>query len=132
MTSKLSKEDLFEYSEKLKIRLEREDWILYAASFGSICRGKLKSSSDLDVSIVKKPGLINGLKGLWFILKEKKIADFYKIPLELYLNDIPENSIKRFASEKNPVILFDKYNVVDKYYDEKLDLAEARKLNGLQ
>jgi len=131
MTSKLSKVALFEYSESLRKRLEKQDWILYAASFGSICRGKLKASSDLDISIVRKSGFLNGLKGLWFITIEKKIGDFYKIPLELYLNDIPETSVNRFKSENNPVVMYDKNNVIKNYYSVQLTLEEAKKLNGL-
>lgn len=131
MISKLSKGALFEYSQSLSERLTYADWVLYAASFGSICRGGLKDSSDLDISIVRKTGIINGIKGLWFVLKEKKIADYNKIPLELYLNDRPESSIKKFGAEKNPVIIYDKNNIVRKYYSQQLSLTEARKLNGL-
>lgn len=132
MTSKLSKRELFEYAQSLQKRLEKQNWILYAASFGSICRGKLKDSSDLDISIVRKPGLINGLKGLWFILIEKKIGDLNKIPLELYLNDIPETSKNRFKSENNPVVMYDKENIIKKYYKDILTLDEAEKLNNVK
>ncbi len=129
---KTKKKELFKYSEELRKRLLSQDWILYAASFGSICRGELKDSSDLDISIVRKPGLRNALKGLWFIIKEKKKGDISKIPLEMYLNDKPETSIKRFKAENNPVIMYDKNNIIKKYYEVQLTLNDAKKLNNIQ
>lgn len=128
---KLSKYDLFSFIEKLTEKVKNENWILYAASFGSICWGDLKDSSDIDISIVRKPGFKNALKAIWFSLKEKKIADINRIPLEIYISDSPENSIKRFAGEKNPVVIFDPYNSIDKYYKEKLTIQEVKVLNKI-
>lgn len=126
---KLSKKDLFDYLGLLRNKLENVDWVLYSASFGSICGGKLKDSSDLDVSIVRKPGLKNAIKSIWFALREKKIADFKRIPLEIYISDTPENSINRFKAETCPVILYDKGDVLKNYYDKTMNLEEAREIN---
>jgi predicted nucleotidyltransferase len=131
MLVKLSKNNLFLYIDVLGKKLEYQEWVLYAASFGSICKGTLKDSSDIDVSIVRKPGLRNGLASIWFVIKEKKIADIKGIPLEIYISDSPNNSIKRFGGERNPVVLFDPENAIDKYYQEKLSIQEARKLNNV-
>jgi len=128
---KLSKQDLFLYIEKLQQKTVSKNWILYAASFGSICRGDLKDSSDIDISIVRKPGFKNALKSIWFALKEKKAADFNGIPLEIYISDTPENSIHRFAAEQNPVVIYDPYNAIDNYYKDKLTIEEAKKLNNI-
>ena len=130
LLSKLSKENLFEYIEILEQRTKTQKWIIYAASFGSICRGELTDSSDIDISIVRKPGFVNALKSLKFSIKEKKYADLKGIPLEIYISDSPENSISKFAAENNPVILFDPENTIDKYYQEKLTITEAIKLNS--
>lgn len=126
---KLSKLDLFLYIEKLHQKTAGKNWILYAASFGSICRGDLKDSSDIDISIVRKPGFKNALKSIWFALKEKKVADFNGIPLEIYISDTPENSIQRFAAEQNPVVIHDPDNTIDNYYKDKLSVSEAKVLN---
>ena len=126
---KLSKKDLFDYLGLLRNRLENVDWVLYSASFGSICNGKLKDSSDLDVSIVRKPGLKNAIKSIWFALREKKIADFKRIPLEIYISDTPKNSRNRFKAETCPVILYDKGNILKNYYDKTMNLEEAREIN---
>ncbi len=125
----ISKKDLFNYIVDLEKKLEDQNWILYAASFGSICNGNLKDSSDVDISIVRKPGFKNALKSILFSVKEKKSADLKKIPLELYISDTPENSKNRFGAELNPVIIFDPEQIIDEYYDEKLSISEAKKLN---
>jgi len=132
LLAKLTKKDLFNYMDNLEEKLQDKDWILYAASFGSICNGNLKDSSDVDISIVRKPGFNNAISAILFSIKEKKYADFNKIPLELYISDSPENSMKRFKVEKNPVIVFDPDNTIDKYYNEKLTIGEAKKLNNVE
>lgn len=132
LLAKISKKDLFLYMGKLKEKTKNQDWILYAASFGSICRGDLKDSSDIDISIVRKPGFKNALKSIMFALKEKKVADYYGIPLEIYISDTPQDSIKRFAAEKNPVVIFDPENVIPYYYNEILTLDEAGCLNNFK
>ena len=127
---KLIKKNLFIYLANFVNRLEGKDFILYCALFGSICTGELKDSSDIDVSLVRKRGFINSFKALFFILKEKKLADLHGIPLELFLSDSPENSKKRFGGEHNPVVIYDPENNLNKYYSETLTLADAKKING--
>jgi predicted nucleotidyltransferase len=129
LITKLSKNDLFDYLGLLRSRLANVDWVLYSASFGSICRGELKDSSDLDVSIVRQSGFKNAIKSIWFVVREKKFADFKRIPLEIYISDRPENSINRFKAETCPVILYDKGDILKKYYDKTMNLEEARELN---
>jgi len=127
---KTNKDSLFNYLYSLEKKLHSNQWILYTASFGSICRGDLKDSSDIDISVVRKPGFKNALKSILFALKEKKAADFNGIPLEIYISDSPQNSIKKFGAEKNPVVIYDPENTIDKYYQEKLTIKEAKKINN--
>jgi len=131
LLAKLIKKDLFNYLDNLESKLKGNDWVLYAASFGSICNGNLKDSSDVDISIVRKRGFKNAISAILFSIREKKYADFNKIPLELYISDSPKNSKNRFKAEQNPVVVFDPEHVIDKYYTEKLSINEAKKLNGV-
>lgn len=131
MLAKLNKKDLFEYINILEQKMQGQDWALYAASFGSICRGELKDSSDIDVSIVRKPGIKNAILSMLFSTKEKKYADLKGIPLEIYISDSPKDSINRFGAEKNPVVIYDPDLVIDEYYSEKLSIFEAKVLNGI-
>lgn len=130
--TKLSKKNLFLYLDYFREKLKYQNWILYAASFGSICKGKLKDSSDIDISIVRKPGLKHAILSILFSFREKKIADYKGIPLEIYISDSPENSINRFGGEKNPLVLHDPQNIIDKYYKEKLSLEEAQRMNIIE
>lgn len=130
MLGKLSKNDLFSYLDILGNRIQQQHWVLYAASFGSICKGKLKDTSDLDLTIVRKKGFKNAIYSILFAIKEKKLADFKGIPLEIYISDSPQDSIKRFGGEKNPVVIYDPENEIDKYYKEKLSIKEAILLNS--
>lgn len=128
----LSKKRLFGYMDSLEKRFLNQNWILYCAVFGSICKGKLKDSSDIDVSIVRKPGFANAVKAILFSIKEKKIADIKHIPLEIFVSDTPQDSIRRFAGEDNPVALYDPDNVIRQFYSIQLSINEARKLNKVE
>ena len=129
LASKTSKRNIFNYLTSLQNRINSKSWVLYSAAFGSICRGMLTDSSDLDISIVRNPGLNNAIKALCFVFIEKKRADFMCIPLELWLSDSPEDSKNRFKVENNPVVISDKIDSLDKYYEDKLSIHEAKLLN---
>lgn len=131
LLSKLDKQKAFGYLDSLSSRLKGNPSILYATTHGSICRGDLKPSSDIDVALVRKKGFINAVRSIFFVTIEKKIADRIGIPLEIYLIDQPASAIQRFKNELNPVVIYDSDNLTDKYYNETLSIADARKLNGL-
>lgn len=54
---------------------------------GSGLRGGWGPTSDLDVHVVRRPGVLGGLGGLWAVLKERTRAFFTRIPLDIYLED---------------------------------------------
>ena len=128
---KTNKNSIFKYSQNLSGRLSKQNWVLYSAAFGSISRGKLNDYSDLDVSIVRKKGFLSCIKGLWFLFIEKQISQIKKIPLEIYLNDTPESSVKRFLKESKPVIIYDDDNILKGYYDNFLTISQAKKINNI-
>lgn len=131
---KTTKEELFIQLESIKIRLKKipnKDWILYCVSHGGICKGTLNSHSDIDVSLIRKPGFKNMFKAVWFYIKEKKYADFKGVPLDIFICDSPKNCIERSKGQKNPIVLLDHDNQVDIYYPDKLsiNIEQARVLN---
>ena len=129
--SHFDKQNAFNYLDSLADRLQTNQSILYATAHGSICTGNLKSSSDIDVALVRTKGFENALCALFFVTREKKIADLKGIPLEIYLIDNPGAALDRFKAEQNPVAIYDPKNTVDLYYSAKMTIAEAKKLNGL-
>lgn len=126
---KLDKSSLFIYLSSLQEKLKTESWLEFAAIFGSISRGELKESSDLDVTFVRKSGIFNALKAVWFLFKERKIADFQGIPLEAYINETPDESARRFKKEDTAVVLTDSNSILSLYYENTISLNAARKLN---
>jgi len=131
---KTTKPELFNQLESIQNRLERipnKDWILYCVSHGGICKGTLNSHSDIDVSLIRKPGLKNMFRAIIFYVKEKKYADLKGVPLDIFICDTPKNCIDRSNGQKNPIVLLDHLNKVDYYYPDKLKISieEAKILN---
>jgi predicted nucleotidyltransferase len=75
------------YRRSLVQRVESEPSILFAAAYGSLCRGQLRASSDLDIRLVRAPGVANGLRASLFVMKERTRALFQRFPLDLYVFD---------------------------------------------
>jgi hypothetical protein len=133
---KTNKVALIEYLESMQARLIQTDdtsWLSFCVSHGGICNGTLNDHSDIDVSIVRKPGFLNLMKAIIFYVKEKKRADFNKIPLDIFICDSAENTMIRSNFQNNPIILFDENNLIDEFYgvNQKMSLRDARILNNL-
>ena len=133
---KSNKKDLFKHLLSIKSRLNNiqdKDWILFCVSHGGICNGTLNEYSDIDVSIIRKPGFFNLIKAIIFYVKEKKIADFNMVPLDIFICDSAENTIIRSNFQKNPIVLLDHNNIVDNFYKDKLKMSldEAQAINEI-
>jgi hypothetical protein len=133
---KTNKKNLFKHLLSIQSRLDNiqnKEWILFCVSHGGICNGTLNSHSDIDVSIVRKPGFINLIKAIIFYVKEKKIADLNMVPLDIFICDSAENTISRSNFQKNPIVLLDHNNIVDIFYKDKLKMSldEAHVLNEI-
>ena len=126
---KISTIRLFEYLYSIQKRLENEDWILYASSSGGICKGTMNEHSDIDVSLVIKPGSKNKIRAIIFFTKEKKIADLQGIPLDIFISETPEESMDRSYKQENPVVLYDPSNIISSHYKLKMTIREAQVLN---
>ena len=132
---KTSKKELFNQLESIQNRLERisnKDWILYCVSHGGICNGTLNSHSDIDVSLIRKPGFKNMFHAVIFYIKEKKYADLKGVPLDIFICDTPKNCIDRSNGQKNPIVLLDHEDNVDLFYPDKMkiDIEIAKELNS--
>ena len=131
---KISKAKLFNQLISIRsrfLKLSNYDWILYCVSHGGICNGTLNEYSDIDVSIIRKPGFKNFIYSVLFYIREKKIADIKGVPLDIFICDSPYNSISRSNYQKNPIVLFDPNNQIDNYYKEnkKISIEESMVLN---
>jgi glycosyltransferase involved in cell wall biosynthesis/predicted nucleotidyltransferase len=103
----------FMYSSALKRRIEKTDCLYLAVIYGSLSRNKLTSSSDLDVRIVRKSGLINAYKSFLFVWRERLLALIYKFPLDIYLLD-DISGLSKMNLKEAPIILYDPENYIVK------------------
>ncbi len=132
---KTTKSELFNQLYDIQERLEKlpnKDWLLYSVSLGGICKGTLNEHSDIDVTLIRKPGFRNLIHSIIFYVKEKKYADLKGVPLDIFISDTPENCIQRSKRQKNPIVMIDHENKIDVFYPDKLSLSieEAQILNG--
>lgn len=79
--------ELQDYAQSLGRRAEQNPAIAYAAVCGSLAHKSGRSDSDLDVRLLRRPGLLNGVRAGWFVLLERSRALFTWFPLDIYLFD---------------------------------------------
>ncbi len=102
------------YLNQMAHRLRRDRSISGAMIFGSISRGQWHERSDLDVRLLRRGGVWNGVAGVLILLRERWIALWSRQPLDIYLADgIP--FLKRMRADEPPVFL--------KRDDPRLELA---------
>jgi predicted nucleotidyltransferase len=120
-------QDLTGYAILLKKRISKEKSIHAAAIYGSFCRGETTESSDLDIRIIRKRGMINGLRSCSFVLIERSRALFNKFPLDIYVLDNTKHLKMKIREDETPVVLYDSEGVLKNLY-KKVNYLE----NSLQ
>ncbi len=129
---KLTKDTAFGYLQALKVKLASNDSIMVCAVFGSIARGGLKSSSDIDITFVRKPGFSNAVKSIFFVVKEKFYTNTHLIPIEPFLADSVSYMKKRYRDDEIPIIIKNNTSDFSKYYTQMQTIEEARILNNVK
>jgi L-malate glycosyltransferase len=105
------------YIKRFKKRISKEKSIQAAAIYGSFSRGEAKFDSDIDVRIIRKSGVINGIRACSFGLSERSRALFDEFPLDLYVIDGSEHLLKLRIDEV-PLVLHDPIRMLEKIYGE--------------
>jgi L-malate glycosyltransferase len=93
-----------EYVEGLRQRASAEKSILLVAAFGSLSRDQFLETSDLDIRIVRKMGILNGFRACCFAFMERTRALATKIPLDVYTLD-GYGSLSKLSPDEPPIIL---------------------------
>jgi hypothetical protein len=97
-------EEFSQEVEGLRARVTAEPSIVFAAAYGSLARDHWSPTSDLDVRMVRAPGLMAGLAASWFALTERTRALWRRFPLDLLVYD-SYRSLDAMAEKDTPVVL---------------------------
>lgn len=83
--------------------------------FGSLSRGEITSTSDLDVRIMRRKGVIKALKAYMLAVKLRAKAFIRRFPLDIYtFGDM--SYLRRSREDEPPVVIIDN-KFVEKHYD---------------
>lgn len=83
--------------------------IAAAAAYGSLSRGTLQNTSDLDVRVIRYPGVLNGIRACIFIAELRLRALLDRFPLDIYVLD-DFDSLAEMRDDESPIVLSDKVN----------------------
>jgi len=99
-------EDFNQEVARLRERAVHEPYIEFAAIYGSVAREQWSPTSDIDLRVVRVPGVNNAVRACWFGVYERARAFWKGFPLDMLVLDRRE-SLNRLA-ERNPVVLVDR------------------------
>lgn len=96
--------DVLAVLDRMRDEGRRQPSLLGAFAFGSAARGELQKGSDLDIVLLRRPGLTNGLRAACFAARQRTRAAMRAFPLDLYVADSPAFWEKM---NESAVVLFD-------------------------
>jgi len=108
-------EQICVYLIKSTKRLSKYNSISACMVYGSIVRGEFHDKSDLDVRYIRRSGFLNAISALSFAVRERIIAVFTQIPLDLYVGDTV-NFLKKIRDDETPIIIKDSDGSMFKKY----------------
>ena len=95
--------------------------------FGSVSCGQWHNRSDLDIRLLRRPGLINGFSAVMFLLRERLIAVFLRQPLDIYLAD-DIDFLMKMRKDEPPIFL----KKDDKRLDEIYPNGKVKRIERLR
>ncbi len=116
-------EKFLSYILGMRKRLNACSFIECAVAFGSLSKGAYKSTSDMDIRICPKKGILNWLKADIWAVVERSRAFISGFPLDMYLFDIV--TIKRkMRTDEPPVIFVNHSCVLQQSYSELVEFPD--------
>jgi L-malate glycosyltransferase len=97
---KNSQEKFERYTLDFANRVRENSSLKKALVFGSLSRHEWHETSDLDIRLLRKPGVINGLHACRFLLTERTRALFARFPIDAYVIDDLSSLSKLRSDEK--------------------------------
>ncbi len=83
--------------------------------YGSIVRKEFNNNSDIDARYIRNPGIINGIIAVSFAARERVIAFFCRIPLDLYVGDSLK-FLDKLRDDEIPIVMKDKNGLLARKY----------------
>ena len=114
-----------EYIERMEQRLRGKSYLLAAASFGSLSKGKYKDTSDIDIRVVLGKGLFQRVRAANFCFLERARAAVNRFPLDLYAFDLEEMK-RKMNDDEVPVVFMDPKGLIRSNYSETVRFEEFR------
>lgn len=103
------------YPNKIRRRLLGKKYISGVALYGSLSRGSFSETSDLDVRVIARPGVVNAFLASWFVFRERFLAFFAKYPIDIFMAT-QKRGLEKLRSDEIPIILIDNNNFFKNYY----------------
>jgi len=93
-----------EYVTELGAVLSQKDWVRFAAIYGSHARREPTEESDIDIRLVRWPGLRNAVLGCVFVWRLRFSALIECFPLDIYIFDSME-ALRKLDILERPIAL---------------------------
>lgn len=74
--------------------------------YGSMCRHKFHGRSDLDLRVLRAPGLVSGIKCVYAAMFVKAIAFFRGVPVDLQVVDSMAFLKRQMRSDEYPIVVY--------------------------
>jgi len=91
--------EFFQYLQGFSDRLTDEQAFSSAVVVGGLSQERWAPNSDLDIRLIRLPGIKNGILASIFTLKERTRALYHKFPLDIYVFDNRKLLFKNYSDE---------------------------------
>lgn len=102
--SRVKKDGLLGFLDEFARRVDGEPSIFYAAAFGSVSREQLADSSDIDIRVIRAPGLLAALRSCVFVMVERTRAMLTGVPLDIFVLD-NERGLAKLRADEPPLTI---------------------------
>lgn len=118
---------VLEYAQLVKERINQEGSVLCAGIWGGFARDEHSDpkTPDLDVRIVRRPGVLNGVRACWLVLRERTRANLNQFPLDIYVLDGIDR-LSKLRHDEIPIILADPDGALCKSYPGAKQLSSEQ------
>ena len=88
---------------------ELEPSIARVLVYGSLARNTATEKSDIDIRIIRNPGVGNGVRSCYIAFRKRCGAFIHSVPLDLYVFD-DSKSLRKMNASEEPIIIYDQKN----------------------